>query len=362
MFFRRWFVTLFIWFALLVGSVPPVHAQASPRSIPVTGEAIYTRLSPDGHTVAVFEDTVLHGDQVNPQYLPIRLIDITTGKETAALSDATDYASDVAFSPDGKTLASYHQNGFIYLWNTADGKLVKTIPALPGAGVRLRFLADGKSLVTPIGGTALLVWSTDSGNVTAVLARRYPTYAQYKAAVMPSMSGDLIVGFDASPDGKTLAVATLFGNVYLWDIAGGQLTPLRVAADTKPKYDVESLTFSRDGKFLVYYDLTSRSIHAWDVASQKEGATVAADSKTIALSPDGGTVAWATRQSNEFTVSFASLSKPGNPAQVTIPLGDQKAAQPSLAFTPDGKQIVLSGLWAQDTGKNAIYVVDVPQS
>jgi WD40 repeat protein len=362
---RRFAVPLSLWLmciVLVAGSVFAAQAQAAPRSIPVSGEAIYTRLSPDGHTVAAFENNQFHGDEVLSQYLPIRLIDLVAGKEIAALSGATDYATDVAFSPDGTQLASYHQNGFIYLWTVADGKLIRRIPAIPLPSTRLRFLADGKSVVTTGGPTVLLVWDTESGHVTSVLVRRFDTYKQFKDKVMPQ-SQDSFVGFDASPDGKTLAMATIFGNVFLWDIASGQETPLRVATEARPKADVMSVVFSQDGKLLVYYDSTSKSVHVWDVASRKEIAAIPADSPMcIALSSNDDTVAWATRQSNQFTLSFASISKPGNPAQITISLGDQSAGVPSLAFTPDGKQVVLSGLWARDTGNNAIYVADVPQS
>ena len=88
--------------------------------------------SPDGKTLASGSE-----DKT------IKLWDVATGKEQATLKGHTEWVKSVAFSPDGKTLASGSGDSTIKLWDVATGKEQATLKGHHGPGV-LRGVQPGR--------------------------------------------------------------------------------------------------------------------------------------------------------------------------------------------------------------------------
>ena len=91
--------------------------------------------SPDGKLLAT-------GHQDNTA----RLWEIPSGNLKATLKGHVACVPGVAFSPDGKTLATGSFDRKVKLWNIATQQEVATLEPLPGSCLSLRFSPDGRTL------------------------------------------------------------------------------------------------------------------------------------------------------------------------------------------------------------------------
>ena len=115
-------------------------AAARPGIAALTGhtEEVYSvAFSPDGKTLA-------SGDADST----VRLWDVAAHQPIAApLTGHTDAVDSVAFSPDGKTLASGSIDGTVRLWDVATGRQIGTLPTgHTGLVSSVAFSPDGKTL------------------------------------------------------------------------------------------------------------------------------------------------------------------------------------------------------------------------
>jgi WD40 repeat protein len=83
----------------------------------------------------------------------IRLCDVATGQGRVAVwANRFDVRSEaLAFSPDGRTLATASGDGTVRLWHVATGEELYTLGYFPGgAGYAARFSSDGRALVAAV--------------------------------------------------------------------------------------------------------------------------------------------------------------------------------------------------------------------
>jgi WD40 repeat protein len=150
----------------------------------------------------------------------------------------------LAYSPDGKTLATGHQDGKVWLWDTASGAgRVVPLPAHRDRVAFLVFSPDGGTLFTAsVADDSIHVWDVAAG-------RERP------AIIAPSHS---LADLGLSPDGRTLAVATLT-RVTLFHVGTGQeLFSLEKHSGMFP-----TVNFSADGRVLVTGLAEGGEVIAW---------------------------------------------------------------------------------------------------
>jgi WD40 repeat protein len=157
----------------------------------------------------------------------VRLFDTTSGKELTILKGYADGVEQLAFSPDGKTLASAAFHDFIRLWD------VTARAEIAGLGLRglmvqcLGFSPDGKTLA----------WADDHECQGWDIARRQRLQSFQR---LVRSYGSVL-----SPDAQTLASPN-YPDLDLWDVGGGKVR--RILGEHRGL--VNRPAFSADGRVL----------------------------------------------------------------------------------------------------------------
>ena len=275
----------------------------------------------------------------------------------------------LAFSPDGKRLATAHSSevatdpapGDIKVWESQTGRLVATWPVPDEiGGVRgLAFSPDGKTLAGPVGRTdgvaphwAVVLWDVDGRRAPRVL-RGHRSW---------------VLALAFAPDGRTLATGGADRTVLLWDVATGREVGRTGAAATR----VTTLAFSPDGQTLAIGG--GASLGLWDVPGRRLRARLDAEKvmvRSVAFAPDGRMLAVAGQHALDSRVWIYDLALAPPALRTELSLERRGPVPPdannfwgpfsSVAFTPDGRRIVAVapkaiGIWDAATALQLDFI------
>ncbi|KMS69506.1 hypothetical protein ACM01_34875 [Streptomyces viridochromogenes] len=304
--------------------------------------------------------------------------------------------TDMAFSPDGHTVATVSQGelpgrGAVQLWDARTGDHEATL-ALPGSRLgAVGFGPAGRALAARVVDNAATKNSAIKNS--AIRHRLWARVIEVRDLATGRLRQSRALGaLDTavfSPDGRRVAVVDWEQSVRIWHLSTGALHTVRTGRD-RP---VRAMAFTPDGRTLAVVSIEADDdrVTLLDAATGRTQRTIrsgAGSPLSLAFSPDGHTLATASGRSvktwnagtgrllDSFSVSGAAgpLTAPSfSPDGHTLAIGTARGVElrdlatgrprmslptrshPAVAFSPDGHTLAVG------TGSSvALWTIDLP--
>jgi WD40 repeat protein/serine/threonine protein kinase len=265
----------------------------------------------------------------------VKVWEAGTHEDTLTLSGHSLGVTSVAWSPDDTRLASGSAGARVKVWDTATGKEMLALRGHMGGVGSVAWSRDGTRLASAGDDKTVKVWEAATGKETLTL--RGHAFGVWSVVW--------------SPDGTRLASASGDGTVKVWDAATGKETlTLRGHG-----LGVNSVAWSPDGRRLASASW-DQTVRVWEAATGQETLPLRGHThqvRSVAWSPDGRRLA---SGSADQTVQLWDAAS----GKCTLTLRGHTGGVMAVAWSPDGTRLASAGwdaavkVWDVATGKETL--------
>jgi WD40 repeat protein len=295
--------------------------------------------SPDGRTLASGSE-----DRT------IKLWDLQTKKEIATLTGHIKAVRQVVFSPDGQTLASGSEDKTIKLWGLQTKKEIATLTGHIKAVRQVVFSPDGQTLASGSEDGTIKIWKVPSRKESShppipivgdFFSKLWNMQRQNFMASYEKGSYLYLSGF--SLDSQTLTITANNSEIIMWDWQRNrkEISTLKVATKSW-----RSIAFSPDGKSIALRqrtgvslgDLQSKNVITLFTPNLCEKYTT---DNILAFSPNSKMFASASTRYGDTMIKLWDVQSQKQMGSLLREKGNP-ATESSLVFSPDGKMLTLA--------------------
>lgn len=265
----------------------------------------------------------------------------------------------VAFSPDGKSFVTGHDDNFVSLWETATGKKLWSLKEHKANVWTVAFSPDGKTIISGGDDQTVRFWDAATGRpirdplptekrvrslAYCLDGKMFMVAEDYKVQLFDAPSGQprgepiglkglrALAAAAVSPDGTRIVTACMDSNAYLWNTRSGE----QIGSPLKHNDSVWAVAFSRDGQKVLTgsFDQTARVWNAHTGEPMGPPLQHGERVRVVAFSPDGKLA---------LTGGFDNTARLWDVAtgrQQGAPLHHRKGTR-ALQFHPQGKTVLV---------------------
>jgi WD40 repeat protein len=274
----------------------------------------------------------------------VKVWDLTTGREVfarpcdSAHVFGTAYAA--AFSPDGRQLAA-GSDGDVKVWDWRNGQILHTF-AEDKHRISVAFSRDGRRLASGDWLGSVKLWDAEAGGEPLC------TFPESRESRSP------VSALSFNKDGGRLATASFARRVDVWDTTTGRRLQMLPHSGL-----VQCVSFSPDGQRLASAG-QDKTVHVWDPTTGRELLSLRGHTGAcgcLAFSPDGRRLASASRDGTIRVWDATPLQDHEGQETLTVPHSNEIW---SLAVSPDGQKIASAGwaippkVWDARTGQGSV--------